>query len=568
MSLDDLAAGIDDRFAMLTGGPRSAPKRQQTLRNAVDWSFRLLDADEQHVLRHLAAFRGGCDLEAATAVSEPGGSSSTGVLDVLVRLVDKSLVTAVDTRDGSRYHIHELIREHALGSVDEQERAAIRDRQARWCMALASRLRPGPVPGDERRWLRRHDVERDNLRAAVDWLTARDAEAALRLLLDVQPGMDMTAQGRWCLELIESVLPLARDAPPADRADALAQMAWTRSDRRDAHALELCAEAVGLLPEVDDAAAECSVRLAVVKCHGDAADGAIDEAELAAALDAGDRASAFWAIMVRYVLSFRAPPLMAEALSSAALGVAEQSGMDLLAAMVRSNLACIAQFRGESEAALEMWRTLLPMLDDIADTEGDNACYCSLAEGEHGDLAVGLHLAEDYVIRLTSAPHDPHLAAALYAVVAHLRRLSGDLDGAAVALDHVLRSGREDFDFLGGLAIITRSAVLRERGRPDEAAAVIEVASGHARFHGLTDIPMRVVEELAAVALELGRPDASADLLATAGVMRERDGRPLSPAGRHEVDALRARLGDRTGEVLEVGAVVALAHALATETMG
>jgi hypothetical protein len=384
----------------------------------------------------------------------------------------------------------------------------------------------------------------------------------LRLVLDVQPGLSMTAKWRWCLELVERLLPLAVDAPAGDRADALTELAWTRSDHRDPHALEMCAEAIRLLPEVDDAGIECWVRVAAVKCHGDAYAGAIDQAELAAALDAGDRAGTYWAIMARYLLSFRAPPHLAEELSAGAVRLAEQSGMELFAAMARSNLACIAQFRGESTASLELWHALLPLLDDFADTEGDNASYYSLAEGEHAELAVGLHVAEDFVIRVTSSPHDPHTAGSLYSVVAHLRRLSGDLDGAEVALDHVLHSGRENFDFLGGLAIITHSAVLRERGRPDEAAAVIAEASGHLGFHGLTDISMRVVEELAAVALALGRTDDSADLFATARVERRRDGRPLSPACRREVDAMSAMLGGRTGEELEVADLVALAHSL------
>jgi predicted ATPase/class 3 adenylate cyclase len=563
LSLGELVGGIDDRFTMLTGGPRSAPERHQTLRNAVDWSFRLLDTDEQHVLRHLAAFRGGCDVEGATAVCGPV-SSPGGVLDLLVRLVDQSLVTATDDDARTRYRVHELIREHALASVDDDEREAIEARHAEWCIELGSRLHLGPEPAGERAWLRRHDVERDNLRAAVDWLMARRPEAALRLLLDVQPGMDMTAQGRWCIDLVEVVLPRAAGAPAGDRADALALLAWMRSDLGFTDALGLCAEAMGLLDDVDDPAIECSVRASAVKCHADAYDGDIDANELAAALDAGDRAGGtYWPVMVRHVLSFKAPPPIAEALSSDALDIAEQLGMGLFAAMLRSNLACIAQFRGDSVTAFAMWHDVLSVLDDLADSEGDTACFYSLAEGEHRELAAGLHLAEDFVIRVTSAPHDPQLAAALYSVVAHLRRLAGDLEGAEVALEYVRRAGTEDFDFLGGLALITRSALLRARGQAPSAATVMEHTAGYVAFQGLTDIPMRVIEELAAVALALGRAGDAADLLATARAARERDHRPLSPACAREVDALSVLLGERQGRVLDTGAVIGLTHSLA-----
>ena len=99
MSLTELVGRIDDRFEMLIGGPRSAPQRHQTLRDTVGWSFRLLDADEEHVIRALSAFRGGCDTESAEAVCTP--LSSGDVLDVLIRLVNKSLVIPFRKRSTS-----------------------------------------------------------------------------------------------------------------------------------------------------------------------------------------------------------------------------------------------------------------------------------------------------------------------------------------------------------------------------------------------------------------------------------------------------------------------------------
>jgi hypothetical protein len=94
--------------------------------------------------------------------------------------------------------------------------------------------------------------------------------------------------------------------------------------------------------------------------------------------------------------------------------------------------------------------------------------------------------------------------------------LAGDLAGAQAALDAANRAAKPTRNFIGGLAIVTQSALRRQHGQPEIAAAVIEQACGHVGVRGLTDIPMRVVEELAAVAVALGRRQDGADLLATA----------------------------------------------------
>ena len=156
-----------NRSATLTGGPRSAPERHRSLHNTMEWSFQLLDADERHVLCRLAPFRGGCDLESVEAVCAVELPRPTDVLQVLMNLVDKSLVTTVHSDCGTRYELHETIREYCLGSCSDAERAAIEQRHASWFAEMAFRLSEGPAEDDERAWIRRHDVERDNVRAAA-----------------------------------------------------------------------------------------------------------------------------------------------------------------------------------------------------------------------------------------------------------------------------------------------------------------------------------------------------------------------------------------------------------------
>jgi hypothetical protein len=483
------------------------------------------------VLCHLASFRGGCDVESAEAVCGGGVHALGGVRDVLIRLADRSLVTTVDDAEPMRYRLHETIREFALSSVGETDREAIRERHARWFALLAERLYAGPPPGGDRAWIRRHDVERDNFRAAAERLRVHDPATALRLLVMVEPGMDLTAQWMWCVDLIRDVLPMAGDAPASVRAGALAMLAWVDDDRDAQRATEECAAALDLLPDVDDPAVDCWVLATWAKCHAEAG-GELDEDQIAAAVDAGDRAGGTYSpIMVRYVLSFRAHPPIAERLCTDALNLAERLDLDLFVGLVRASLATIAQFRGDGPAALAMWRQPSPLLDEVTLAEGDNACFYALAEGEHNDVAVGLHIAEHYIARVTSSPHDPAAVAALYSAFAHLRRLAGDVDGAELALEISRRHAEPTVDFLGVLTHVTRSALWRARGEPHLAAAALAERADHrdVGFRGLTDIPMRVMEELAAVALALGRVDDCADLLATAREARLRDGKPLSP---------------------------------------
>ena len=116
LSVDQIAARLDQRFRLLTGGSRTALRRQQTLQAAIDWSYDLLSEDERTVLQRLSVFVGGCSLEAAEAVGGGDGIEPNTVLDLLGHLVDKSLVVAQlpDARGEVRYRLLETLREYAL----------------------------------------------------------------------------------------------------------------------------------------------------------------------------------------------------------------------------------------------------------------------------------------------------------------------------------------------------------------------------------------------------------------------------------------------------------------------
>ena len=374
----------------------------------------------------------------------------------------------------------------------------------------------------------------------------------------------MTLQSTWSMDLLRHVLPLTSGSPAGDRAAAVALLAWNDSEEGLPSALEELRQAVELLADADDPVVDCYVLSAVAKCHADAAGGELDTDEVAAAVSAAERVGGtYWPVMIRTFLSWKAPPAVGQSLLTDALMLAERMRLDHFATMLRCDLACIAQFRGDSSPALETWRQIAPMLDDLGLYQSESACFYALAEGEHGEVAVGLHLAEHLVLRLTRRPHDPVLAAAMHSVIAHLRRLAGDPAGSQAALDAARRAGPPTRNFVGGLAIITRSALWRQRGQPRRAAAVIEHAHHHLGFRGATDISKRVLEELAAVSISLGRYQDGADLLATARAARQREHMPLSPACRVEIDELSTQVGALRGVALTTTEATELAHSLA-----
>ena len=114
LSAEQIAARLDDRFRLLTGGSRTALPRQQTLRALIDWSYDLLPADECRLLRQLSVFAGGWTLEAAEAVGE-----DLDVLDVVEQLVNKSLVIAEEQGREIRYRLLETIRQYARDKLFE-----------------------------------------------------------------------------------------------------------------------------------------------------------------------------------------------------------------------------------------------------------------------------------------------------------------------------------------------------------------------------------------------------------------------------------------------------------------
>jgi predicted ATPase/class 3 adenylate cyclase len=174
LPLEQLAARLADRFSVLTGGARTALPRHQTLRAALEWTFRLLDDRERTVLARLAVFAGGFSLRDAEAVCAGGIVDSTDVFDALTSLVDKSLVTVSleqGPSDDARFGLLETIRQFASEQLGDDV-ARMQARHAAHFLELAERVQGAVHTRDEVTVFRIIDLDDDNLEAALTWASS------------------------------------------------------------------------------------------------------------------------------------------------------------------------------------------------------------------------------------------------------------------------------------------------------------------------------------------------------------------------------------------------------------
>ena len=251
LDLKSIGEQLDDRFRFLTGGFRTAAPRQRTLRAALDWSFDLLTAAERELFARLAVFAGGFDTAAVQAVCPGGSVLRSQALEVLGRLIDKSLVTAVDpAEEPRRYRLLETLRAYGLDRLREGGKLeSMRRRHAEYLSSF------GDVSlqvWDTAEWLVRMQRDVDNFREALSW--SRAADPALHLRLAAAYGWLCMRSGfvgegtAW----LEPALQLGAEASTA-RAQAdltMALLAWRQNDIEAAD--RFASEAVSIRRELKD----------------------------------------------------------------------------------------------------------------------------------------------------------------------------------------------------------------------------------------------------------------------------------------------------------------------------
>lgn len=224
LSVEEIAARLDDRFRLLVGGSRTALPRQQTLRALINWSYELLSEAERIILRRLSVFVDGWTLQAAEQVCSGGSIEEWEVLDLLTRLIDKSLVVA-ETEDGSeRYNFLETIRQFAVEKLRESGEAdEIAHKNALYFLRVAEESYEeiwGPKQG---LWLERLEAEHENLRTALEWAMQAPGreEFLLRMAGSLWRFWEIHGYIREGRSWLESALVSYPDAPPGLMANGL-----------------------------------------------------------------------------------------------------------------------------------------------------------------------------------------------------------------------------------------------------------------------------------------------------------------------------------------------------------
>ena len=251
LSVEQIADRLRDRFQLLNSGDRTAPLRQQTLRATVDWSYELLDEQEQILLRRLAVFSG-WNLDMAEQVCSDEAIPADAVLGLLISLIDKSLVVLDGEAAGdARYRLLDTIREYAaerLATAGEQSALSLRHRDC--ILALVEETAGGMFNRGEPPWPVRREVfrrgiaEYGNFRIALATSLAHDhAGEGLRLCIGLRnmwvPHGDAREAATWLDRFL--VLP-SGEVPPQVRGRALACRAEIAFDLQDYDTLLRCAQ--------------------------------------------------------------------------------------------------------------------------------------------------------------------------------------------------------------------------------------------------------------------------------------------------------------------------------------
>jgi len=538
----ELATRLEDRFGLLTGTGRAQDPRQRTLRATVDWSFQLLEEPDRRLFRRLSVFAGGWTVAAAEAVTGDAG----GVLEGLVRLVDRSLVVAVGG-DPARFRMLETLRAYGadrLAEAGETELTAAR--HTAWFVDLAEEA---ATHRTGRRWTRRLEADYDNLRAAIDRAMAGgDHQTALRIggALGWYWQEYHTEEGR---QRLAGALALAEGEPPTihlartllsssmielQRFPTLPEVT---AARRSLELFERFGEPVG--------AATAKVLLALAELQHRGPSG--DATRLVAEAEDGfktihDRwGEAYAALVSLTVHSYHlGPPGQAEEVGRRALERFEALDDHWGRALALYALANLARRRGELDAAVGRYEQAIA----VAREDGPLWMLCAslvelgglvAVEGDE-ERAVALHAESAAIAR--RAGWRRGIAYAWNGLGA-IARARGDLERARQLHQEALGIVHEVLAWSVPHTLAQLGCAEARLGDLGDAEAHLREATGL-----VLDAPQPATAALvlvghALVALGRGRPERAALLLATADATRDHAG--VAPVGAERVEADLAR---------------------------
>ena len=259
-----LLTRLEQGLALLTGGARDLPARQQTLREAIAWSYDLLSPEEKALFRCLSVFVDGCTVEAAEVVCQAAGELEVDVLDGLLSLVDKSLLRQEESTEGEpRFWMLQLLREFGLERLAASgEMETVRGVHARFFLSLAQQAEPELHGPEQTAWLERLELEHANLRASLEWALEEVAddeqarerrEMALRLSTALEAFWTIRGHYSEGRTFLEQALARSEEASAALRARVLRATACLAVCQSDHDRAEMLAQqSLALYGELGD----------------------------------------------------------------------------------------------------------------------------------------------------------------------------------------------------------------------------------------------------------------------------------------------------------------------------
>jgi predicted ATPase/class 3 adenylate cyclase len=290
LAVADINKRLNDRYKILTGGDRTLQARQQTLRALVDWSYDLLEDNEQILLARLSVFAGGCGLEAVETICGSEPLDPVDVLDLITSLVEKSLLRVEETDDGARYRMLETIRDYAREKlIMRDEQTSLGVAHADYFFAMAKAANRGMEGPEEAQWTRQLEQAHDDMRAAI----ARALEGGVDPILSVR--LEVALMGFWLLRGYVSegrnyvraslALPAVQASEVAHGHALYVGAALADSQGFHAEAQRMLSECLALRRKLDnsfDLAATLSTRAVVLLHAGQTAEARSDESEAVA----------------------------------------------------------------------------------------------------------------------------------------------------------------------------------------------------------------------------------------------------------------------------------------------
>ncbi|MEQ4718852.1 BTAD domain-containing putative transcriptional regulator [Nonomuraea sp. B19D2] len=544
LGVQGVVARLDDRFRLLASGQRGAPARQQTLTAVIDWSWDLLSDEERRVLRRLSVHADGCTLEAAESVCD---APELDVLDLLARLVDRSLVVVVDASAGVRYRLLESVSAYCLDRLsDAGELDRTRLAHLRHYLALAVRAEPELYGHEQRDWLLRLDAEAANMRAALDTAVAqKDAGSAARLVNALAWYWFLRgrlAEGRRSLA---TALSVAGDHTPV-RARAAA---W---EAGFALILGEQVEWEPVLEAVEDPGERARAALFVGMHVKDMPTGQeLTRRALATFREVGDRWGVAAALARQARDAFTTRDIEAlERIGEESARLFTELGDRWGLLQAKAWLASLAEMATDAERANRLFGEGLRMAEDLGlwpevSTSTAWLGWIALQSGEYERAMEfcerGMRLAESQGYREGATMGEMGLAFAA--------RRAGRLDLAETHLLRLLEGEPRDPDTEPSLhvpdTLVELGYVMELRGNP--AAAMDLHVEGLAAARKIGD-PRSMAFAVEGAAAAAGPTEKAAKLLGLAAAARERNQTPAGAAEQADNERVAARVRDALGE--------------------